>query len=208
MLRALDTGEIQPLGAAAKRRVDLRVVGAVHEDIGSAIESGRFRRDLYQRVAGVVIDLPPLATRPEDIVPLAEHFTALRGRRLDPDATQVLLAYPWPGNVRELRLAIERAGELAPNGRLDAPVVAEAIALGAPLCAASSPAWTKTRRRRLTAQELRAACAANDWQAGPTAAALGVGRTTLFKLLRECGLALKRPADRPVHEFTANLNAD
>src|SRR5260370_26728869 len=84
LLRALETGEVQPLGATAKRRIDLRVVSADQEDLRSGLEGGRFRRDLYQRVAGLVIELPALAARPEDILPLAEHFAQRGGRRLGP----------------------------------------------------------------------------------------------------------------------------
>jgi len=109
LLRVLESGETQPLGAATKRRVDLRVICAVQDDIWTALDAGRFRRDLFQRVAGVVIELPPLAARPEDIVPLAEHFANLQGRRLEGGVDSVLVNYPWPGNVRELRMAIERA---------------------------------------------------------------------------------------------------
>ena len=195
LLRTLDTGEVQPLGAAAKRRVDLRVISAVQHDIESALEGGRFRRDLYQRVAGVVIELPPLAARPEDLVPLAEHFAAQGGRRLESDAQRVLLSYPWPGNVRELRLAIERAGELVANGSLPSGAIAEAIHLGAP---DATGAWNAPLDHEVTMSDrsrLLLACEANGWSANRIARALRIHRATLFRRLKQAGISLARTRD-------------
>jgi len=185
LLRALDTGEVQPLGATAKRRVDLRVVSAVQDGLGVDIERGGFRRDLYQRVAGVVIELPPLTARPEDVVPLAEHFAALWGRRLEPGVERVLLSYAWPGNVRELRLVIERAGELVKNGTLAPSAVAEAIELGWPMQASAiQEADDRTRFVEI--------CEAHGWHAARICAALGISRTTLHRRLQVLGLSLRR----------------
>jgi transcriptional regulator with PAS, ATPase and Fis domain len=192
LLRALDTGEVQPLGATAKRRVDLRVVSAVHDDIRRAIESGQFRRDLYQRVAGVVIELPPLAARPEDVVPLAEHFAALAGRRVEAGAQHVLLSYPWPGNVRELRLAIERAGELVQDGTLAPSAVAEAIGLGITSHATESAVGPGDRR-----EGWLQICASQGWDEQRIIAALGIARSTLYRRLRALGLSLR--AQRLAH---------
>ena len=79
LLRVLETGDVERLGIGAKRHVDLRVVSAVQDDISGAVDGGRFRRDLFQRVAGVVIKLPPLSTRPEDVVPLRSISPAFGG---------------------------------------------------------------------------------------------------------------------------------
>lgn len=81
LLRVLETGDVQRLGEGRKRNVDLRIVAAAQDDTTERLGLGVFRRDLYQRLAGVVIHLPPLAERPEDIVPLAAHFAARRSRR-------------------------------------------------------------------------------------------------------------------------------
>src|SRR4029077_1753672 len=185
LLRVLETGQVQPLGAPAKRRVDLRVVSAVQDDIGEALSSGRFRRDLFQRVAGVVIGLPPLASRPEDVVPLAKYFADLACQHLDADAVRVLLNYPWPGNVRELRLAIERAGQLGANGNIAASAVAEAIELGSvaqPMVAGLSEERTRLFRT----------CEAQQWNSVAIARTLGISRTTLHRRLRELGLSLRQ----------------
>jgi transcriptional regulator with PAS, ATPase and Fis domain len=184
LLRVLETGSVQPLGAPAKRRVDLRIVSAVQDDIGEALSSGRFRRDLFQRVAGLVIELPPLSARPEDVVPLARYFAGLRNQRLDSDGARALLNYRWPGNVRELRLTIERAGQLGANGTISAGSVVEAIALGS--VSQPVPVGSPDERTRL----LRT-CEDHRWNAAATAKALGISRTTLHRRLRELGLSLR-----------------
>jgi len=207
LLRVLEKGEVQPLGAGAKRRVDFRVVSAVQDDISAALASGCFRRDLFQRVAGVAIELSPLAERPEDIPMLAEHFAALQRQRLEPDAERVLLTYSWPGNVRELRLVIERAAGLVRNGTLHAGALAEAIRLGAPAGLVSTPwgAHASTRPEISTRGALLALLREHEWIVERVAAALGIGRTALFKRLRAAGISLRD--ERKYTKFTAYANA-
>jgi len=184
VLRVLETGHVQPLGAPTKQRVDLRVIGAVQDGIGEALASGRFRRDLFQRVAGVVIDLPPLVARLEDVVPLARHFASLRDQELEPDAARALLNYTWPGNVRELRLTIERAGHLEANGAISVGAVMEAIELGS--VAPPQVSGNLDERTRLFRT-----CQAYRWNSAAIAKALGVSRTTLHRRLRELGISLR-----------------
>jgi DNA-binding NtrC family response regulator len=193
LLRALETGEVQPLGSGAKRSVDFRIVSAAQEDTLGRLDQGTFRHDLMQRLAGIVIDLPMLADRPEDIAPLAEHFAAAQGRRLGSDATRVLERYSWPGNVRELRLAIERAGCLVMNGTLSSGAVRDAIALGIPRIQRTD--WPNAERRRprldRDSDDLIARCAANRWDAGRVAESLGIARSTLYERLKAAGISLR-----------------
>jgi len=191
LLRALDTGEIQRLGEEAERYVDVRVVGAVQEDVRERVASGALRADLYRRVAGVVIDLPPLADRPEDVIPLARHFAAQHGQVLEAGTSQVLADHPWPGNVRELRQVIDRAGCLVENGTLPPDAVREAIALGAPFSAASNGQPETAGFGTFTREGLVALCETCGWNSERIAMALGVGRTTLFRYLRRAGLNLR-----------------
>jgi DNA-binding NtrC family response regulator len=128
--------------------VDFRLVAAAQEDTRARLVGGLFRHDLFQRLAGIVIDLPLLADRPEDIVPLAEHFAGRRHQVLEPGSAQVLENHPWPGNVRELRLAIERAACLVENGSLPPGALRDAIALGLPK--------DRRNKRRVTAEGRRA----------------------------------------------------
>jgi len=116
LLRVLETGEVERLGSASPRRVDVRVVSATNADLTAACANGAFREDLLFRLNTVEIQLPPLRDRREDIPTLAGHFLARYARRyrreiqgLDPAALQSLLQYSWPGNVRELEHVMERA---------------------------------------------------------------------------------------------------
>ncbi len=116
LLRALESGEVRPLGSDQEVRVDVRVIAASHRDLQSAVEEGRFREDLFFRVNVITCELPPLRERGTDILLLAQkavdEFAERMGRHVNGISTAVaekLLAYAWPGNVRELRNAIERA---------------------------------------------------------------------------------------------------
>jgi len=200
LLRVLETGEVQPLGAGFKRRVDFRVVSAAQEDTSERLDRGLFRHDLFQRLAGIVIDLPLLADRPEDIVPLAEQFAAAHGQRLEDGTAAVLEGHDWPGNVRELRLAIERAGCLVENGTLPPGAVLDAIALGTPRERNGDRRATERRRRtadrrrarsRRSFDSLLAQCEANGWDAVRLAETLGIARSTLYDRLKAAGISLR-----------------
>jgi DNA-binding NtrC family response regulator len=112
LLRVLETGQFEPLGSSYTRSAQVRIVSATNADLPAAIAEGRFREDLYYRIAVCEVRVPALLERPDDIVPLAEHFLGEQ-LRLGEDARAALLRYHWPGNVRELRNAIERAKLLA-----------------------------------------------------------------------------------------------
>ena len=191
LLRALDTGEVQRLGEELELYVDLRVVGAVQEDVEDRMTRGELRRDLYRRVAGVVIELPALADRPEDVIPLARHFALEQGRVLEAGAASVLAHHSWPGNVRELRDAIRRAGCLVNNGSLPPQALREAIALGAPNlgCRAATP--EQPVFATFTREGLVALCDSFGWKAERIATHLGMGRTVFFQELRGAGLTLR-----------------
>jgi two-component system response regulator HydG len=115
LLRALQEHEVQPLGATTAVSVDARVVAATHRDLERRVEAGLFRSDLFYRLNVIVINIPALRERPEDIVVLVAHFLRKHGSRLgrertvSPESLEALRRYSWPGNVRELENAIERA---------------------------------------------------------------------------------------------------
>jgi len=115
LLRALEEKEFFPLGGTRKRRVDIRVIAACNQDLWEASENGRFRKDLYFRLATIRIELPPLRQRQDDIIALVQHFVdhfndkyGKHFRTISPDAGKIFLSHSWPGNVRELRNTIER----------------------------------------------------------------------------------------------------
>jgi two-component system response regulator AtoC len=122
-LRALQEGEIQPVGSGRVERVDVRVVASTNRDLLAEIRTGRFREDLYYRLAVIRVHLPPLRERGRDIDLLVEHFVRLfgtpKGVKPSIDDMQRLKAYSWPGNVRELRNVVERAVALGTGPFLD-----------------------------------------------------------------------------------------
>jgi len=120
LLRFLEQKEVQRLGTCDTLRVDVRVVAATNADMEQQVEAGKLRADLYYRLSAFPLELPPLAERRDDIVPLAEHFLRTLGAtsrctpmRLSADASRLLAAQEWRGNVRELQQVIERATILA-----------------------------------------------------------------------------------------------
>jgi DNA-binding NtrC family response regulator len=120
LLRALQEGEIKRVGSNETRVVDVRVIAATNVDLATKITEGRFREDLYYRLAVIVIALPPLRDRREDLLLLAQHFlkkfsqrAGKPTQRLSPEAISALTTFSWPGNVRQLENALERAVVLA-----------------------------------------------------------------------------------------------
>jgi two-component system response regulator HydG len=116
LLRVVAEGRITRLGSTSERRVNVRVIAATHRDLAREVEEGRFRQDLYYRLAVVPIHMPPLRERPEDIPEIADSLLTqialdlkMPRKRLHPDALQQLMSYRFPGNVRELRNLLERA---------------------------------------------------------------------------------------------------
>jgi DNA-binding NtrC family response regulator len=115
LLRAIERRHVKPVGAATYRDVDVRVIAATGRNLSDEVAAGRFREDLYHRLAVVRVVLPPLRERKDDIQMLAESFVARRAELL-PETLALLMEYDWPGNVRELKNVVERAISLAPPG--------------------------------------------------------------------------------------------
>jgi len=196
LLRVLQENEIRRVGDQKTRRVDARVLAATARDLEAEVRAGRFREDLFYRINVVVITLPPLRERREDIAPLARHFVARLAQRfgrplaLSDDALAWLKQQEWPGNVRELENAIERAAVLSNKEVLDrsdfrtAPAGAQHAAL---LPSGSAPPpmdkdgellsdIVATAERQAIANALRA----TDGNRREAAKRLGVSLRTLF----------------------------
>ncbi|MCC6335701.1 MAG: sigma-54-dependent Fis family transcriptional regulator [Myxococcales bacterium] len=173
LLRALQEGEVRPVGATEHVKVDVRVIAATNADLKKAMAQGRFREDLFYRLNVISIALPPLRTRRQDVALLAYHFLAqhsARARkkveRFSPEALRALEAFSWPGNVRELENVVERAVVLARGpevtvGELPQPV---ARAAAAPEEVAEVPAATGETPLVPYVQAKRAALGAFDQQ--------------------------------------------
>jgi DNA-binding NtrC family response regulator len=117
LLRVLQEQTLTPVGSEEEIAVDVRVVSATHQELESAIEEKRFRADLYYRLKGIELRLPPLRTRREDIVLLAHRFAGSQ-IEFDQECVAAMLQFPWPGNVRELKQRVESAVAMATSSRL------------------------------------------------------------------------------------------
>lgn len=199
LLRAIETGRVRPVGSDADVPAAPRIVSATHRPLWDMAAAGSFREDLLYRLGVLVVEVPPLRERPEDIPRLAEEFLRKNARTVGPaafapDGVRALSEQPWPGNVREMHGAIVRAA-LACGGRaIGADDVRRAVHAGrfAPDIAeppAEPPDPEAVRRlRAMTADELRTALSAfGNVQA--MAKRLGVARTTLRDHLRRSGVA-------------------
>jgi transcriptional regulator with PAS, ATPase and Fis domain len=190
LLRVIETREVRRLGDTGKRRIDFRLVAAVQADLQSRVADGAFRRDLYHRVAGAVVTLPPLRARPEDLIPLAAHFAAEHGCVVASDAAVVLRRHDWPGNVRELRAIVARATLCTEDGRLDASLFAELIEQQPEAdCFRSAARYADPGYARL-----REVCVAEGTDPGRVAAVLGISRATLYRRLKQLGITLREIA--------------
>jgi DNA-binding NtrC family response regulator len=125
LLRTLESGEIRRVGENRTSRVDVRVVAATNKNLSEEVAAGRFREDLYYRLNGVPLEIPPLRQRNEDIEPLVRHFLAERSGRhprvigISQEALDALKAYHWPGNVRELKNCVEALRILAQGPEIE-----------------------------------------------------------------------------------------
>src|SRR4051812_2451480 len=197
LLRALEAGEVKPVGAARPRAIDVRVICATHQDLRARLRDGTFREDLFYRLRGVTVELPPLRARPNDILPLAEHFLPPR-RVFAPDARAKLLSHRWPGNVRELRHVVQLAALLS-----ESPIVrAHSIHFdeGTPawqpmVCEGAAPSLPDTavdlRGRTLNELEemaIRSSVARHAGNRRAVSRELGIARSSLLRKLDALGL--------------------
>ena len=192
LLRVLQEGEVLRVGGARPQKVDVRVVAATNRVLRDEIAAGRFREDLYFRLNVIPIQLLPLRSRREDVVPLARHFlghhAAEAGRRLTltAEAEEVLASHAWPGNVRELENAIERAVVLA---RGDAITADDLLLEERPdVPAAAGDGTLQESLDRATGARIRAALEAARGNRAEAARSLGIDRTTLYRLMRRLGV--------------------
>lgn len=118
LLRVLETGQVKPVGSSRSLTCDVRVIAASHRDLASDVAEGRFRQDLFYRLAVVHLLVPPLRARMDDVPLLAEHFAKDLGVGIDPASMAALRAYHWPGNVRQLRNVIARAAAMSSGQQL------------------------------------------------------------------------------------------
>jgi DNA-binding NtrC family response regulator len=193
LLRALQSGEVRPVGSTQVITVETRVVAATNRDLEPMIRQGSFREDLFYRLNVIPITLPPLRERREDIPLLAEHFLARfaqrQGRvlRLSAAATERLLRYAWPGNVRELENAMERLAILARDETIEPGDLPSHVGAGLALGTAPGLAAEQTLAEAERAHIIQI-LERYGWNHSRAAEALGIGRTTLWRKLKDYGI--------------------
>jgi DNA-binding NtrC family response regulator len=191
LLRFLEVKEYERVGESQTRRADVRVFAATNADLARKVREGLFREDLYYRLKVMVIHLPPLRERKEDIPVLVEHFLAFFNKKFQktiaggsPEFLATLMGYGWPGNIRELKHVVEHAVLLSASNLLQPDDLPKDL-----LASGTTPATDDRQPARvLTRAALRAALGQTDGNKAKTARILKLSRATLYKKIREFDL--------------------
>jgi DNA-binding NtrC family response regulator len=204
LLRVVQEREFRAVGSTQWRKIDLRIIAATHRELKAEVAAGRFRADLYYRLNVFTVHLPPLRDRKEDIPALVEHFLASQDFQPSQEILDVLYSYDWPGNVRELKHCIERMTAMQSEGALqmaDLPSalqyfqsslgidsLSNALAWGHDLPqVALSPKSPVISLPDSEKQTIGAALVATHGERAKAARLLGIGRTTLYRKMKEYG---------------------
>ncbi len=198
LLRVLQTMQFEPVGSNDTQTADARVILATNHDLWSAVQSGRFRQDLYYRINVVNIELPTLRQRKTDVPLLAEHFLSQFMADSNKEilgfsqrAMELMHRYDWPGNVRELENCVERAVVLCREAWIGVDHLPPAVVDGGHKSSAVSETAGLTLREALAGPEMQIICDALSANGGcrqATAAQLGINRTTLYKKMKRFDL--------------------
>jgi DNA-binding NtrC family response regulator len=220
LLRVLADGEIRPLGGERVRKVDVRVIAATHRDLAELVRRGQFREDLYYRLAVMVIPIPPLRERREDIPVLVAHFVEKHARRavtVDRRAMARLVENPWPGNVRQLENEVMRASVFA-DGTIREDDLTPAHGAGTGATANVNPAAPPPKEGRLKAavnaverQLVERALREHSGNQSRAASWLGLSRFGLQKKLKRLRLGPHQTdalAVRDAADAEADADAD
>lgn len=205
LLRVLQEREFRPLGSELAVKTDVRVIAATHRDLEGMVAEGLFRQDLFFRLNGVSILLPPLRERKEDIPALVDHFLARENRppggepwRVEPAVMRALVAHSWPGNVRELENTIRRMCVFSEDGRIGPEVLQAEPALtpwgreGRRTAPSAPKTGGVTEVPAEPAAALREALARTGGDKDQAAALLGISRATLYRRLAQYGITAPR----------------
>ncbi len=197
LLRFLQEGEIRPIGSNSVVKVDVRVVSASNKDLARLVAEGKFREDLFYRLNGVTVALPPLRERLEDLPLLADHFLKMIAERekkpqvsISPQAMDLFLKYSWPGNVRELQNTLETAALFAEKGEIHPRSLKFKTALTGD--AAAKPVAEPLKpadQAEPKLIEVLTAIRDNCFHKGDAAKALGISRRNLYTRLARYGIA-------------------
>jgi two-component system, NtrC family, response regulator HydG len=203
LLRVLQEREIERVGDSKKRKIDIRVITATHQDLYAKVRNGEFREDLYYRLKVFPIRLPTLRERKKDIPLLLEHFISSMNKKtgkkisgVSQDVMQACMDYHWPGNVRELENAVEHAFVLCNRKQIDISDLP--IEIRNPgyttICAAppDKPLTKTTRRKKLLKESLIELLEECDWNKAEVGRRVGLSRTAIWKYMKKWDIPLQR----------------
>jgi len=199
LLKALEEMRFRRLGDVQDRRVDVRLIAATHRDLDALVQEGKFREDLYYRIRGVELRVPPLRERGLDVVILARHLLVRVGSdlgrpgvQLSKEAEEALRGYGWPGNVRELRNVLEHATLLSSRQTLIPDDFAEMLQRRRPAESEPSARITLDEAER---RHVESVLRQEGWVVQRAADVLGLSRTSLYERMRKYGLARDSPRE-------------
>jgi transcriptional regulator with GAF, ATPase, and Fis domain len=204
LLRVLQEREVERVGESRKRKVDIRVTAATHQDLYRLVKEGRFREDLYYRLKVFPIHIPPLRKRKDDIPLLVSHFIDAQNQKtgksisgVTQSSMRIIMDYSWPGNVRELENAIEHAFVLCNEDQIDLfdlPVEIRQMPYqpAQPQRPSFSPPGPRARKK-LTKTQLTDLLHACEWNKAEVARQVGLSRTAIWKYMKKWNIPLKAP---------------
>jgi len=199
LLKALEEMRFRRLGDVQDRRVDVRLIAATHRDLDALVQEGKFREDLYYRIRGVELRVPPLRERGPDVVILARHLLGRVGSdlgrpgvALSKEAEEALMSYGWPGNVRELRNVLEHATLLSSRQTLIPDDFAELLQRRRPAESGSGARMTLDEAER---RHVESVLRQEGWVVQRAADVLGISRTSLYERMRKFGLGRDSPRE-------------
>jgi two-component system response regulator HydG len=192
LLRVLENGEVVPVGSNEGTRVDVRFIAATNRDLRTLVDEKNFREDVYHRINNVVLAIPPLRERREDVPVLVEHYlnaaTEEFGKsieEIDPEAMRMLTTYAWPGNVRELIGVIQRMVVFSAGSKLTIEDVPEEVRGPTELAPVSSAAFVNLNLEHIEREAIRLALQQADGNRERAAQLLGIPTRTLYRRLQK-----------------------
>ncbi|MEN8127641.1 MAG: sigma-54 dependent transcriptional regulator [Planctomycetota bacterium] len=196
LLRVLQEGTVTPVGSTKSYPIDVRVLCAANRDLHEMVKKNEFRADLFYRINVVNLEIPPLRQRVEDILPLANHFLGVQaafyeepGKKLSPQAEQLLLRYGWPGNVREIANAMERAYVLSVTEVIEPSVLPKEVLMAAYTAQPDGPLPTLAEAKgKLIADALRV----TGGRKVAAAKILGIDRRRLNRLIEKLNVTIPK----------------
>ena len=202
LLRVLQEREIERVGDSRRRKINIRVIAATHQNLYELVKEGRFREDLFYRLKVFPITVPPLRERREDIPLLVRHFIDKGNRRenrdikhTDPAAMKRLMAYHWPGNVRELENAVEHAFVICRSETIELADLPPEIARADPAADRVEPGMPASfePRAKLTRRDLLNILDECGWNKAEAARRIGKSRTAVWKYMKKWDIPLQKP---------------